>query len=356
MKLHTLEVQLWGREKQIWTRDIDRSISDDTLRDFAAVCGTSIDKARETCLRSYEGTLFQTLIVNGNSNWILPFGIRHRKRKRHGMQFCPLCLATDEYPYFRKSWRLAFSTFCDLHDVMLHDRCPQCKSPVMFHRQELGDRWSWQVMSLSFCTSCGFDLKRSPTYQASAVEIHTWNAIKAQRLLLESGWVIAGAQTFAYAHLYFDVLRNLIRNLLSTRKTSQLMVHSRRELGLDDEYEKRVRTSFEYLDVGQRHTVVQIATWLLLDWPHKFLQMASEARLRHSELMAEFEDPPYWFANEVRCLEINPLGPSPGEKDAMRALWQMPRSRADRQFLKRQILKRIGNGPIKEFLGEETHQ
>jgi len=135
MKLHTLEVQLWGRDKQIWTRDIDRSIDEPTLAKVAAVSSTTIERARETCLRSYEGRMFERLNVAGNSDWILPSGIFHRKRKRPGMQFCPLCLATDETPYYRKAWRLALSTFCDLHDVMLHDRCPKCQSPVIFHRQ-----------------------------------------------------------------------------------------------------------------------------------------------------------------------------------------------------------------------------
>ncbi|WP_375540032.1 TniQ family protein [Rugamonas brunnea] len=146
LKLHTLEVQVWGRKKQIWTRDIDRSIDDATLARVAELSGTPLDRARETCLQSLEGKLFERLVVKSNSDWVLPSGVYHRKRRRHAMQFCPLCLAQDASPYYRRSWRLALSTFCTVHDIMLHECCPSCEEPVAFHRQELGDRWTSRII------------------------------------------------------------------------------------------------------------------------------------------------------------------------------------------------------------------
>lgn len=320
LKLHTLEVQLWGRDKQIWTRDIDRSIDDETLSEFARVCGTSFERARETCLQSYEGILFQTLNRNGNSNWVLSAGIFHRKRKLGGMQYCGLCLATDEKPYFRKSWRLALSTYCDLHSVMLRDRCPKCSASVMFHRQELGKRWEWEVSSLSICTSCGFDLKYSGGWAAPVFDIHAWNALQAQRFFLDLGWTFAGGQDFQYSHLYFDVLRNLIQKLLSSLTPRHLLKIAKEHLSISDDWILKGAALFEMNEVMGRHCILQIATWLLLDWPNRFVALAKESNVRYSELMRDFDSSACWFVEGARVIEFNPVGVSDGERDEMRRL------------------------------------
>lgn len=64
--------------------------------------------------------------------------IRRFTRTGYGLQFCPKCLAADPEPYFRKRWRVAFYTWCTIHDTMLHERCPQCGAPVIFQRREMG--------------------------------------------------------------------------------------------------------------------------------------------------------------------------------------------------------------------------
>lgn len=346
MKLHTLEVQLWGRGKQIWTRDIDRSIDDQTLAKVASVSGTAIERARETCLRSYEGKLFERLNPVGNSNWILPSGVFHRKRKHRGMQFCPLCLATDEIPYYRKAWRLALVTFCDLHDVLLHDCCPKCQSPVMFHRQELGNRSAWKVDSLTLCTSCGFDLKRAAAYAAPVVDIHAWSTLKSQLFSLEYGWTFTDDRTFFYSHLYFNVVRNLIHKLRSNLTTGRLLQHARQELLLDPELMRTSMVPFEFYGVKERHYLVQIATWYLLDWPNRFLEIGKDLRIRYSELMRDFELAPFWFVDGARRLENKPLGPSVGERAAMLALWDSTDDLIKQKQLKRKIWKRVGNKSI----------
>lgn len=349
IKLHTLEVQLWGREKQIWTRDIDRSIDEQTLTRVASVSGTGIDHARDTCLRSYEGKLFNKLLVTGNSNWILPAGVFHRKRRRRGMQFCPLCLATDEIPYYRKTWRLALFTFCDVHDVMLHDCCPQCQSPVMFHRQELGNRWANKIESLSLCTACGFDLKRAPVCQASTIEIGAWLALKSQLFYLDNGWTFTPGMTFLYSHLYFDVLRNLIRKLLSNWTTGRLLQHAQEIFYVPISLNLHHDEPFEFYGVNERHYLVQIATWYLLDWPKRFLEISKTLRVRYSELMREFDPIPFWFIDSVAQLEIKPIGPSDGEKGAMRQILQRDYDQVRRKVLRNAIWHRIGKNSINKY-------
>src|SRR5205814_803631 len=79
-------------------------------------------------------------------------------RQNFGQQFCPLCLHEDKEPYYRKRWRLAFMTCCEIHAVALLDRCPQCGSPVNFHRNELGDPNVSHAVSTTHCFKCALDL------------------------------------------------------------------------------------------------------------------------------------------------------------------------------------------------------
>jgi uncharacterized protein (DUF983 family) len=354
IKLHTLEVQLWGRGKQIWTRDIDRSIDDATLTKVAVVSGTPVERAQETCLRSYEGKLFERLNVVGNSDWILPSGVVHRKRKHRSMQFCPLCLATDIEPYYRKTWRLALSTFCDLHDVLLHDCCPKCQSPVMFHRQELGNRWAWKVESLTLCTSCGFDLKRAAAYQAPVVEIEAWTTLKSQLFFLYQGWTFSGDETFFYSHLYFEVVRNLVHKLRSNWTTGRLMQYALQKFSVDQKLEIQGKLPFEFYGVVERHYLLQIATWYLLDWPNRFLEVGRNLRIRYSELMRDFPEVPFWFFDRARYLENKPLGPCDEEKTAMRSLWEDTNDLIKKEQLKRVIRQRLANNSINFLYAERN--
>lgn len=343
MKLHTLEVQLWGRQKQIWTRDIDRSIDEKTLSHVASLCGTSIDAARETCLRSFEGRLFETLIVKGNSDWILPAGVFHRMRRRAHMQYCPLCLASDRVPYFRKQWRTAIATFCVLHNVMLCDRCPNCQAPVMFYRQEMGDRWATPEHSLSRCSTCSFDLSRAAVEEALVLDKQAFATLRLQLDYLDQGWTWTDRKIFPYSHLYFAVLRNLVQKLSATWTPRRLRWVAQIRLGYSIDHLLTGREPFEYLNLHVRHVLLQFATWYLLRWPHRLMGIFEVTRCRYSELMREFDNAPYWFVKEMGRLESKSVGPSEDELKAMQNLRNSLGKSSSDKAIGRAITRRLAN-------------
>lgn len=349
LKLHTLEVQLWGREKQIWTRDIDRTIDADTLNRVASVCGTPLDRANETTLRALEGKLFEKLLV-GNSPWVIPAAIYHRTRRRPFMQFCSRCLATDKIPFYRRSWRLALSTFCDEHDVMLRDSCPECKAPIMFYRQEMGQRYVTSVESLSLCTSCGFDLRTAKCEEVNVVDAHALATLRLQIRSFALGWTYNDKYMFQYGQLYFDVLRNLMQKLMSPWTIQRLRHLVEEKFSLPPISRSRVREPFEYFGVNDRHQLLQVATWLLMEWPTRFQSLFREKRCRYSELMREFDNAPYWFQHEAGKLEHLPLGASPGEVDSMRKLLAATEDTKRRKQLQHIMLIRLGRIPLDKFL------
>ncbi len=82
------------------------------------------------------------------------------------LQACPSCLAGDENPYFRRTWRLATTIFCSCHAKRLIDRCPACEQALSPFDQAA-------LAAQHFCAQCGFDLRRAATPRIHALARNT---------------------------------------------------------------------------------------------------------------------------------------------------------------------------------------
>jgi len=83
--------------------------------------------------------------------WVVP---RHE-----GRRYCPECLANDDTPYFRLSWRLTLMPICIDHRVFLATGCgnKNCLMPISpFRNSECG---------IERCFSCGYLLSETTTRQ-----------------------------------------------------------------------------------------------------------------------------------------------------------------------------------------------
>jgi hypothetical protein len=144
---------LWPKWRA-WTIDLDRGVDD--VRLARLVCQSGIDGP---ALRA--ATLLPIACAIGLTNateiaiwpWVLALGSRNRKR-RGGLQYCPICLASDARPYFRLQWRLAWHTCCADHGITLFDRCCHCQSPVEPNRLSVGT-------AISSCSTCNGDMRHA---------------------------------------------------------------------------------------------------------------------------------------------------------------------------------------------------
>ena len=120
---------------------------------------TPIKRVRETTLDEYEGRLYHKLFDSKLYSWIAPWDFSmYGGKDKFGMQACPLCLAEDEEPYFRRSWRLAFVVSCPQHQCLLVDRCPTCGEPIRFQRSAL--QWFHSpIKAMTRCYKCKFDFR-----------------------------------------------------------------------------------------------------------------------------------------------------------------------------------------------------
>lgn len=311
LKLQTFCAIVFGRDKNIWNRDIDKFAPDWLIEHIAVATGTSIKDVINTTLKSYEGIVYETHQSNGNTKWINPLGIYHRTHKHYGLQYCPICLAHDKEPYFRKYWRLAFYTECEKHHILLHDRCPNCGDPINFHRVEMGMRSLIKPKSVINCFKCDFDLRDAVKVKLNCDD---WKTIIQHRTLLEFheiGWGFTDKLTIQYLHQLLDVLRHLCTLMTSKHRAKCLLPYIAKQLNFEFNiinYSKRV--TFERLNVRNRHILFCCAMWLILEWPTKFIHVCKVHNLTYAYLLHDYINPPFWFYsaidNYLNCRQYSP--------------------------------------------------
>lgn len=317
LKLQTFTSLSFGREAALWNRDVDRSASDELLGILSRHTGSSIDEIRAGTLASYDGILFERHNANGNTRWILPLGIYHRTRKRFGVQFCPLCLFSDPVPYFRRQWRLAFTTVCDRHGTMMHDRCPACGSPVIYFRNDLGKRTGYRIGDLVSCWKCGSDLRRVLARSPIGGNGKIIMALRSLVAFHDLGWWFQGERHLQYGHLYFDALHHLV-TCLSAWRGKRLLAAAEAETGCPAEVLGAIgRNRFDLRPVGERHRIMVAALWLLDDWPERFVRIAKSSGLTQARILRG-ETLPYWYEFETRTW-LGAKFASPTTEEASRA-------------------------------------
>lgn len=296
LKLQTFYSIIFGKNKNIWNRDIDKYAPDWLIERLSIATGTEVGCVLNTTLKSYESILYESHQPNGNTRWLNPLGIYHRTHKNFGLQFCPLCLKHDQDPYFRKSWRLALFTECEKHHILLHDRCPNCGNAVNFHRAEMGIRSLIKPKSVVTCFKCSYDLRNAPI---NRMNCNDWQTLIIYRAILdfhELGWLFTDKIVVQYSHQLFDVLRHLCALVSSNRRASCLLPFIATKLGFDTSAIQRSKSRlFEKCNVQTRRVLLHCAIWLILDWPRRFIEICNTNNLSSAYLLQDYSDPPFWF-------------------------------------------------------------
>lgn len=295
LKLQTFCDRVFGKERQLWNRDIDRSAPNWLLATLAHHTGTLPDAILRTTLDVYRGRLFHASKLSGQLRWILPMGIYHRTRRHLGMQFCPQCLAEDEEPYFRTRWRIAALTFCPEHKLHLHDRCPSCGAPIVFHRRELGRPEVTDSGPLCLCHACDFDLRN-----AQCMPFVPYEASITTELATLADYVAGLGGILNIGHM--DVLHQLCKVMIGTRKSSNLTAFVRETIGSEDYAVSHGRRAFESRPIEERSHIIQLGVWLLANFQERIPAAWQAKAVRYSRLVKDFPSAPTWYCSIVRPL------------------------------------------------------
>lgn len=311
LKLRTFCSLAWPKT-QLWNRDLDKSATDAILSVLVEKTGTSAERVAATCLAAYEGTLYETHNPNGNTRWILPVGVYHQTRTRFGLLYCPRCLLEDPTPYFRRVWRLACTTLCVHHKVQLRDRCPHCGAPVVFHRGDLGDRNKRIPDPVTLCHDCRDDLREGLIVAADPAELARERLIAE---IIHRGWTEIPGSGWIYSHLYFDVLRHLMRILTGGRRSARVRQAACRHVGIPEfTVPGGPREDVERLSLETRRAILHTALALLDDWPDGFVRLCEKNRIWSSTLLQDLRVAPFWYWKVVHE-HLYRTSPSPTDKE-----------------------------------------
>jgi hypothetical protein len=299
LKLHTFCSLIWPH-KQIWNRDIDKSADERMLSLLAQKTGTPPERVFGTTLAAYQGKVFEKHNPFGNTLWIMPVGVYHRTRRRFGLQFCPLCLAEDSLPYFRRRWRLAFITCCERHGITLLDRCPRCGDSVNFHRNEMGDRNKQTPDSMVHCHACRFDLREADGLSSP----HDSEAIIFQKKLLQAvkdGWIEIKGYGFIHSRLYFLVLHQLLRLFGLGRRAAAFQRAANESFGCETFAitSRRAERDVEHFQVVERQKLLLMVRRLLEDWPNRFIGFCEGNQIWSATLLRDMDYVPFWYWNVI---------------------------------------------------------
>lgn len=277
LRVESMCTTIFGYRSPIWNRDIDRSMPGPMLELLSEASGVSIQRLEGCLLTSFAGILTEGVNVRGFSGGVLPLGVYHRKRTRHSLMFCPECLRTDDYPYFRKNWRVSFVTVCLQHRVELLDRCPECSAQIVPHRVDM--KWRYQTTTRSLlhvlCHSCGSDLRQSKGVAAASEDLIAGAWVAAA---LEDGWVRLG-DNMVHALAFFAGLAALIRGVNARRKEHR---------------------GFDLTPIKGRRLLLREACSLLEDWPDRFLNFASDKDWTTATLLNVNKPLPFWLHRVVK--------------------------------------------------------
>lgn len=302
MKVHTLATMLAGANwAPFWNRDLDRSASQGLLLKLAELTATSLERIQEATVTEAASRLVGWHQPKGSTPWVLPLGVWHRKRRAFGTQFCPLCLHMDAQPYYRRAWRLAFYTECEMHHVLMEDRCPACKQPICFFRSDLGDREEVEGLPAYRCTACRFNLGHTLPRR---FEWPHWELTVATRSLMFFNflpWAFLGGMTFESAPQLFSVLRQLVSVMSSSESRGELYDYVACQLWPSGYPVLSHRSqAYEFRDVQERHRLFGMGVWLLQEWPARLELATDRLALSNSQLMRDSPSLPDWFLERHR--------------------------------------------------------
>ncbi|MFG0232932.1 TniQ family protein [Achromobacter sp. 413638] len=278
-KVHNFYASYFGRERQIWNRDVDHYAPDWLLEGLSQRTGTSLGQIKRMTLRAYESIVFEAFQEHGVTRFVMPLSVYHRTHRAFGQQFCPVCLDEDKEPYLRRSWRLALLVVCTKHRVLLQERCGTCGNPLAPHRADMTTRHSFPARGdMRTCGFCRKSILGSPV-SADGRDVAMQRSIEQ---VIDREYTCIGENSSLYSHLYFDGLRALMHGI----RRLKIVTPSNR--------------NFERCDIESRLLLMRHAVRLLRNWPENFLRLCEHARRPYTTFCHD-EAPPYWLYSVMRA-------------------------------------------------------
>lgn len=263
---------------EFWPRDLDRTASNTIVKNIAQSTGMSEQSIEAMTLRGLVSRMGYSQSNSGIQHGILPVGIYHRIRRRHGQQYCPDCLQSAP-PYLRRIWRLEWVVSCSTHKRRLQDACWKCEAPFIPHRND--------SLLKRKCCHCEANLTEAPFNVADP------DASRLQQLLMCV--LNENHQSIDRAKFQWMCLDNPYEIFDGVRRLCRLLKYSIDGQGLAY---RRIGVIWDYLRINEREKVLgQVFRWLK-DWPDAFVRWGKSNRISQ-ERLREYGLWPAWVETEI---------------------------------------------------------
>lgn len=261
---------------------------------------TPLDRVNKTTLDEYEERLYYKQYKTEHYSWIIQHEFRsHVEQKRFGMQACPQCLAGDEQPYFRRSWRFAFVVVCPSHKCFLIDRCSNCGEPILFHRSA-SYMLHFPKRAITSCYKCWFDLRDTVEQKSKIQMMPEPEVIDLQKHLLQASrqtYIKTKGVKSTPTEQYFDLLHWILNTII---QPYQVLHEIQTSIFKYYDFNFNVSRFLEYcrlecLDVVNRYKLIWLLSRLLTDYPDRYLQFCSSDNLLRRIWLGRWRQNPLWY-------------------------------------------------------------
>ena len=276
-----------GDYKSVFQGDLDWP-GEGFVRDLAEKTGMKEEKVFSLTIRSYEGFLFERQArYSSYKPFINQTNSRGGRNRGFAIRFCPYCLREREY--FRKKWRLAFSTACAKHGVFLLDRCPECGESLTIQK--------WRSDRKNFhCWKCGFVFRDAQSEKVPG-ESGGIEAIRKLYKILDEGYFEFGGRIY-YSIAFFQVLEHFAKMVYAWRRRNWEL------LGMESEI-LNVRLSDDtkgklYLKASIKEQYLLFTVLInVLSTKENIKSFIRQNGLKSSKLTQDFKKIPFWYKEFV---------------------------------------------------------
>ncbi|MDD2781968.1 TniQ family protein [Sulfuricurvum sp.] len=261
-----------------WRPNFDASVSDDVLRIIERKSTLSFETIYQMSLKSYESYLQESIIPDGLNTFIVP------------QRFCPVCLREDQFPYYRKSWKVLFTTVCFRHHCYLYDHCPSCGALL-----KLANMYR-NTLPFVFCHKCGFDLRKARKLTVPKTLDLAFKRMQRIRSILKRGYLVLNKIPI-YSFLFFEVFVQLAKLMLAYKKNDSIDHQPKIK-----NFAKRTRFTktqpvIRELSIPQQFIVLSAIMELFRHYPKKFDRFLKANALTHWLLTRDLKEIAFWYEN-----------------------------------------------------------
>lgn len=260
-----------------WRPNFDASVSDDILYIIERKSALSFETINQMSLKSYESYLQESIISDGLNTFIVP------------QRFCPVCLREDQFPYYRKSWKVLFTTVCFRHHCYLYDHCPSCGALL-----KLANMYC-NTLPFVFCHKCGFDLRRARKLTVPKTFDLAFKRMSRIQSILKRGYVVFN-KIPVYSFLFFEVFVQLAKLILAYKKNNSIDHQPKIKNITKRTRFTKTQPIIRELSILQQFVILSAIMGLFNHHPKNFDHFVKTNSLTHWLLARDLKEIAFWYA------------------------------------------------------------